>query len=216
MSKPSVCFVVMPFKPELHYFYLFIQKYLSEKHSLRVERGDAQVLTRPLIEKIRDQIFQANVILADVTGANPNVLYEVGVAHALAKPVIFLTQDDPVSAPIDVRLFEFIRYDLNRHEEFLAKLDNAIQNVFIGNYRELYDGAIDLLRKFNEGSGSAYIASSMEVFQARVMKSEQMQDIPSAEKPDLLAKFLLPKVLTDTADVMTMRRVMDWIDTLGG
>ena len=155
MTRTPFCFVVMPFRPELNYFYLYVQKHLKEKHGLRVERGDHNVLTKALMDKVRDQIIEADVLLGDVTAGNPNVFYEIGLAHAFGKPVIFLTQDDPASAPVDVRQFEFIRYDLQRHDEFLGKLDNAIQNVFVGKYRTLYDAATDLLRRFNIGTGSS-------------------------------------------------------------
>ena len=137
MSAPPFCFVAMPFRPELNYFYLYLRKHLGDTHGLRVERGDHRVLTKALMEKVRDQIVEADVLLGDITGANPNVLYEIGLAHAFGKPVVFLTQDDPVDAPVDVRHFEFIHYDLQRHEELLAKLDSAIQSVFIGEYRAL-------------------------------------------------------------------------------
>jgi hypothetical protein len=212
-ANSPFCFVVMPFRPELNYFYLYLQQYLTTKHALRVERGDHRILTKALMEKVRDQIIEADVLLGDVTSANPNVFYELGLAHAFAKPVIFMTQDAPGDAPVDVRQFEFIQYDLQRHEDFLPKLDNAIQNVFAGKYRELYQSALDLLKRFNAGTDSSYAPASLEDFQARVMRSEQTQDTPSAEEQDLLAEFLLPKILPETADFMTMRKVMEWVSS---
>lgn len=213
MIRPPFCFVVMPFWPELNYFYLYVQKHLKEKHGLRVERGDHNVLTKAIMDKIRDQIIEADVLLGDVTSGNPNVFYEIGLAHAFGKPVIFLTQDAPASAPVDVRQFEFIHYDLQRHEDFLGKLDNAIQNVFVGKYRALYDAAIDLLRRFNLGTDSSYVAASLEDFQARVMRGEQIQDIPPADEKERLAEFLLPKILREATDVTVMRKVMEWVST---
>jgi len=211
MSSRPFCFVVMPFRAELNYFYLYLQKHLRETHGLRVERGDHNVLTKALMHKVRDQIIEADVLLGDVTAANPNVFYEIGLAHAFGKPVIFLTQDDPANAPVDVRQFEFIRYDLQRHDEFLAKLDNAIQNVFIGEYRALYDEAIDLLRRFNQDTESSYGAASLEDFQARVMRQERTQDIPRVDEKERRGEFLLPKVLTEATDVVLMRKVMEWV-----
>src|SRR5262245_13442041 len=123
--KSPFCFLVMPFRPELNYFYLYLKKYIREEHGLNLERGDHDVLSKALMDRIRDNIIEAYVILADVTSANPNGLYEIGLAHAIGKPVIFFTQDDPERAPVDVRQFEFIHYNLQDHERFLAKLDNA-------------------------------------------------------------------------------------------
>jgi hypothetical protein len=204
----------MPFRPDLNYFFLYIQKHLSEKHGLRVERGDHRVLSKALMDKIRDQIIEADVLVGDVTSGNPNVFYEIGLAHAFGKPVIFLTQDSPANTPVDVRQFEFIQYDLQRHEEFLSKLDNAIQNVFVGKYRVLYDLALELLRRFNLSADSSYGAAPMEDFQARVMRGEQIQEIPSVNEKELLAQFLLPKILKEATDVLIMRKVMEWISTL--
>jgi len=211
--RAPFCFVVMPFRPELNYFYLYLKKYAHDKHGLRVERGDHSVLTKALMDKVRDKIIEADVILADVTSANPNVLYEIGLAHAFGKPVVFLTQDDPASAPVDVRQFEFIRYDLERHEDFLAKLDNAIQNVFSSKYRTLYDEATSLLRRFNHGTTSSYGSAPLEEFQARVMRQEQFQEVPSTDALEQRAEFLLPKILAEATDVATMRKVMAWVSS---
>jgi hypothetical protein len=201
----------MPFRAELNYFYLYIQRYLTEKYGLRVERGDHRVLTKALMDKIRDQIVEADFLLGDITSGNPNVFYEIGLAHAFGKPVIFLTQDDPTDAPVDVRQFEFVHYDLQRHEEFLGKLDNAVQNVFVGKYRALYDQALDILRRFNLSTKSSYVAASLEDFQARVMRGEQIQDIPPVGERERFAEFLLPKVLKEATDVTVMRKVMEWV-----
>lgn len=212
MNRVPLCFVVMPFRPELNYFFLYVSRYLREKHGLRVERGDHRILTKALMDKIRDQILESDVILGDITSANPNVFYELGLAHAYGKPIIFLTQEPPRDAPVDIRQFEFIEYSLEHHEEFLRKLDNAIQNVFVEKYDVLYQEALQLLKKFNSDSGSGYPSASLEEFQARVMRGEQTQEIPSAETMDLRAEFLLPKVIQETTDVGTMKRMMEWIN----
>jgi hypothetical protein len=211
MSRQSRCFVVMPFRPELNFFYLYMKKYLEDKHGIRVERGDSEVLTKALMEKIRDQIVESDVIIGDVTGKNPNVFYELGIAQAFGKPVIFLTQDPPEQAPVDIRQFEFIGYDLARHEEFLAKLDNAIQNVFGQRYREFYQRACELLRSFNADTGSTYAAAPAEEFQARVMRGEQTEGMPPGDRGALVARFLLPKILLEATDITVMIRVTAWL-----
>ena len=54
-------------------------------------RADEIYDNRPIIQDIQNSIHNAKVILADVTGRNPNVNYELGAAHALNKEVIILT-----------------------------------------------------------------------------------------------------------------------------
>src|SRR5216684_3988757 len=68
----------MPFRPELNYFFLYLKKYLEEKYKIRVERGDSNVLTKELMKKISDQISTASFLIADITGSNANVYYELG------------------------------------------------------------------------------------------------------------------------------------------
>lgn len=211
MSRSYLCFMVMPFRGDLNFFYLYIQKYLQEKHGLHVERADHRVLTKPLLEKIRDQISEADVIIGDITGRNPNVFYELGLADAYGKPVILITQDPPGDAPSDIRHLEFIHYDLAQHRDFLTKLDNAIHNVFAASYRSLHEHACSLLREFNADTGSSYAGANFEEFQARIMRTEQTQDIPKFERKYFLAEFLLPRILQDTADLAVMQRVTDWL-----
>lgn len=134
----------MPFRPELNYFFLYLKKYLEEKYKIRVERGDTNLLTKELLKKISEQIAEAAFLIADVTGSNANVFFELGIAYERNKPIIFLTQDDPKDAPVDTRQFEFIRYELGKHEDFLSKLDNAVRNV-LGSGLEiplLYETAV--------------------------------------------------------------------------
>jgi nucleoside 2-deoxyribosyltransferase len=61
---------------------------------------------------IMDQVWQgirgADVVVADVTGSNPNVFYEIGLAHALGKEVILISQD--AEAPFDIRASRRIHY----------------------------------------------------------------------------------------------------------
>jgi hypothetical protein len=94
------CFVAMPFRPELNFFFLYLKQYLEKEYGLRVERGDAKILTKPLMEKIREQILRADLVIGEVTDGNPNVFYELGLAHANHKPVLFLTRGSPDEAPV--------------------------------------------------------------------------------------------------------------------
>lgn len=75
-----------------------------------------------VIQDIWRSIKQAHIVVADVTGRNPNVYYEVGIAHALRKPTIIITQsaDD---IPFDLRSFRHIIYQDNSDGyEILEKL----------------------------------------------------------------------------------------------
>jgi hypothetical protein len=201
----------MPFRPELNYFYLYLRDYLRDQHGIEAERGDHEILTKPLMEKVKESILSADCVIADVSGSNPNVFYEVGLAHAFGKPVIFLTQDDPASAPVDIRQFEFINYHLGRHTEFLAHLDNAIQHVFVTKYSEWYKVALAILDDFDQHAGAAYEAASVEEFQRRVMRAEKREVIPVKGSPEEQAQFFLPKIIREANDIKLMNRITEWL-----
>jgi nucleoside 2-deoxyribosyltransferase len=80
---------------------------------LDVVRADEVYGVRPIMEDIVTGIIEADVIIAEVTRRNPNVNYELGMAHALGKPVVIISQsvDD---IPFDYKHVRAIIYDTNR------------------------------------------------------------------------------------------------------
>jgi hypothetical protein len=205
------CFVIMPFIPELHYFYLYIQKHIEQNHNIKCERADAQVLTKPLLDKIVDFIQNSDVIIADCSGRNPNVFYELGLAHAFDKKVILITKDQMQEVPSDIRHYEFIRYDLDKHTDFLEKLDNALRNVFAERYENLYQKARTIFSDFRNSTGAGVTIASKEDFLTRVMQAELREDLPSLDDDLQVAEFALPKIIADANNSATMKQITRWL-----
>src|SRR4051812_18879147 len=90
--KPFV-FVLMPFAPNLRDVYDVGIKPAVAGVGAYAERVDEQHFTNSILDRIYNQIAKADALVADMTGRNPNVYYEVGYAHALDKPVLLVTQD---------------------------------------------------------------------------------------------------------------------------
>jgi hypothetical protein len=55
-------------------------------------------------------ICAARIVIADCTGRNPNVFYEIGIAHAVGKPVVLITQDVN-DIPFDISHIRYIIYE---------------------------------------------------------------------------------------------------------
>ena len=90
----------------------------------------------PIMDQVWSGIRAADVVVADVTGMNPNVFYEVGLAHALGKEVIVLTQDS--GTPFDIRHFRRIEYGAND----LARLRLELTKAFgVVSPRYPFEGA---------------------------------------------------------------------------
>jgi hypothetical protein len=211
MIPNKLCFIIMPFRAELNFLYLYLRDYLDKKHGLICERGDHRVLTVPLLEKVRKQILDADVILADITGRNPNVFYELGMADAYGKKVILLTADPIEEVPTDIRHLEFIKYNLANHVEFLERLDNAMHNVFVEKYERMHLRAREFLLEFNGYFHAEYGEASAEEFQRRMIHREKTQgQLDGAAEADL-AECLLPRIIQDSGDTPTMRRIMEWL-----
>jgi len=208
------CFVIMPFRAELNYFYLYIKRHIEEEHNIDCERGDAQVLTKPLLEKIADYIRRADVLVADCTGRNPNVFYELGIAHANNKKVILISQDSVDEAPADIRHFEFIRYNLADHAAFTSQLDNALRNVFSDRYAKLYDDALEIFSQFRKATGSKVQPASRESFVSRVSVVERTRQVPFGTDATEKAEILLPRIIADSGDVEVMMQITKWLSAL--
>src|SRR5574341_1982368 len=91
LPKPFV-FVLMPFESTFDDIYKFGIKGAADDAGAYAERIDEQIFIEGILERIFNQISKADVIVADMTGRNPNVFYEVGYAHANKKNVLLLTQ----------------------------------------------------------------------------------------------------------------------------
>lgn len=119
-------FVLMPFKEELNDVYYFGIRQPLEQEGFVVERADEIQFVGGIVEKIRKSIAEADLIVAEITDLNPNVYYEVGLAHALNKPVVLITRSIE-NVPFDLQGMRHIvykaAYDLVQKLSKLVKKD---------------------------------------------------------------------------------------------
>jgi hypothetical protein len=103
-------FVLMPFAPELKPIFDDHILNVAQSLGLRAVRADDLFTTGSVVFDIWRSIISSRVIVADCTGRNPNVFYELGMAHTIGKPVILITQDSN-DVPFDIRHLRHIAYD---------------------------------------------------------------------------------------------------------
>jgi hypothetical protein len=106
------CFVIMPFgeQDDLQEAYRDHVVPAVEACGFKVYRADDIFSHKEVIRDIWNAIGRARLIIADVTGRNPNVFYELGMAHAIGKDVIILTQRRE-DIPFDVTHLRYIKYE---------------------------------------------------------------------------------------------------------
>lgn len=123
----STCFVLMPFADKFQPIYEdHIQRIVMEA-GLSSQRADEIASTNLITWDIWERINKARFLIADLTDRNPNVFYEVGLAHAISKDVILLTQNMG-DIPFDLQSLRFIVYEYSPRGmvEFEKKLRSAI------------------------------------------------------------------------------------------
>jgi len=110
-TKPKpFCFVLMPFAEAFTDIYNLGIKETCEQAGAYCERVDEQVYQGNILDRVYNQIAKADFIIADMTGRNANVFYEVGYAHALGKSTILLTQHND-DIPFDLKHFPHVVYN---------------------------------------------------------------------------------------------------------
>ena len=116
----STAFVLMPLSKEFDPVYSDFIKPVLEDAGFDVLRADDIRSTQNVMRDIFEAITKSDLIVADLTGSNANVFYELGIAHALKRPVILLTQiiDD---VPFDLRAYRLIEYNTHFTEIGKAK-----------------------------------------------------------------------------------------------
>lgn len=133
-NKPIV-FVIMPFKEDILALYEKLKSDFDNDFAF-TNAGDLDN-QQNILQDIVEGIYQADIVIADLTGLNPNVFYELGLAHAMNKKVIIITQDLD-ELPFDIKSYRAIEYSLLFH-----KLP-----TFLAEVKKLLFGAMDNSVKF--------------------------------------------------------------------
>lgn len=126
-ADPKTLFVLMPFAEELEPISEVIRS-AAAKVGMKSYRADAIPAGGSIIDQIFESIARAGLIVADLTGRNQNVMYELGLAQAMGKETLLLAQDIG-EVPFDVRHQRVFVYDLSfaKVKELEAQLTRAFE-----------------------------------------------------------------------------------------
>jgi len=191
--------------------YLFIKQHIEATFpEVSCQRGDDKILTHSILEKVAAYIKQADVVIADCSGRNPNVFYELGMAHTLDKPVVLITSDDVQEAPTDVRSFEFIRYTEDERA-FAEKLDKALTQVLGNPFDELYQRASVLFDEFKNSKQLALVKVTKDEFMSDAAIRARTSGVPRADEEKAIARLFLPLMVQGPADLEVLGKMTEWI-----
>lgn len=112
--------VMMPFDRSFDGVFEAISRAAAE-YDLQCTRADNIWQNPAIIDDVVELIDRSRVVICDCSGRNPNVFYEMGIAHTLGREVVLITQSDH-DIPFDVRHLRYVRYlDNNEGRENLVE-----------------------------------------------------------------------------------------------
>ena len=158
------CFVIMPFGPYFDLYFTEIFKPGIDGAGLQATRADDLYRPSAITHDIWDSIQTCKVLVADLTGKNPNVFYELGLAHAARKPAVLLTQsmDD---VPFDLRALRVLEYDV-RTPSWAADLQERITH-----------GLLETLESPEDNVLPSFLRSSADVDEADNEEDDPVSDL---------------------------------------
>jgi hypothetical protein len=111
--KTEFCFVLMPFKNEefpQKWYREFLEPFITQEFYIDCFRVDDDFLPNKIDDKLFTYILKSKFIIAEISTLNPNVMYELGMAHTLSKNVIILAEENLSKIPFDIDKFPICKY----------------------------------------------------------------------------------------------------------
>jgi len=143
------CFFAYPFQPSFHALRNEITRILASDHGIRLMTTAIEMRGPNIVEDIKGQIAASHFGIADITGSNPNVLWELGLMNGYGKPVIIIKEkSDTVDTPYDLmgnyRVEYQAAYDDTTGSTEYALLKNGLRrnlDYIFRNFSELEQAA---------------------------------------------------------------------------
>lgn len=99
-----------------------------EMAGMKAVRADEEMTGGMIYKPLFERIINTDVVIADLTTANPNIMYELGIRHAAKSNSTIIIFADDERLPFDVALFKAIPYKLKN-----GKLAPELTKTFIEN-----------------------------------------------------------------------------------
>lgn len=134
MTSSGMVFVLMPFDDDFDDVFEDLIRRPLETIGYQVRRADSLFNQQQILKDVVKGIADATIVIADVTGLNGNVLYELGLAHAMGKRTVMITQrlDE---LPFDLRPYRANEYStrFNKADELRRLLSDIGRAVAEGS-----------------------------------------------------------------------------------
>lgn len=197
-ANAGMVFVVMPFADKYKAVYTsIIHPIVTKEFGYECIRADEIARPGDINKDIAESISRADFVIADLTGANPNVMYELGLCHALGRDTIMIAQDTE-GLPFDVRAYRVIEYDdsIEGRDTLVAELQRFIRNVD-GARREVRNPVVDFLTGNQTGQPAEQLLDPISCFQSLCRSLELFRD-KKADDEDIKLLRALPTEMSQS------------------
>ena len=149
--KQPVCFVSMPFgkkrspwsgiEVDFDEIYMTsIQPAVQAEGGICV-RADSDIANGIIYKPVFSRLIHSELVIADLTMANPNVLYEVGIRHAARSRATILVMARGETAPFDLSLFRSVIYELDHTGSLTAASAVRFTTTLRERIRQAFDAS---------------------------------------------------------------------------
>jgi len=117
--EKDLVFFLTPFHNDFQKEYSYVSSVCNDM-GLKCTRGDEVFVEGNILKYVLQKIMSSTIVVANLNGRNPNVYYELGIAHALGKPVILISNEKSFKEiPFDLQSNRLIIYsnqiELKKH-----------------------------------------------------------------------------------------------------
>lgn len=159
------CFVIMPYADAFDDVFLAMRQAMQDARTTpKVEclRLDQEQVAGRIVGRLERELRDCDLCVADLTGVRPNILWEVGFAMALHKPVVLVSQGE-VALPFDLHDMQHLRYEKDRLRKSLSE---PLQTCIEHTVRSLGAPATEAV------TGAAMAALTTEMREVRTMLNQ--------------------------------------------
>ena len=181
-KKDKCCFVIMPFGGWLNTYYDEIYIPAIKAADMKPTRADDLYRPGNIVNDIWNYTKSADIILADLTSKNPNVFYELGLAHAITKPAVLITASIE-DIPFDLRSLRVLVYDVNR-PNWGEKLMNEITKALTETLKSPEDAILPTFLETDESKRIEVSPNEKEILELKSDLDSLRREIRS--KKDVL------------------------------
>lgn len=127
--QKDLAFVLTPFHMDYAQTYDIIRSTCSKAKMISM-KGDEEFVPKDVLQHIVKSIVKSRIVIANLNGRNPNVFYELGIAHALNKPTILIAHIN-TEVPFDLKNQYLVLY--RNETELKERLFDVLLKVMTKN-----------------------------------------------------------------------------------